>query len=91
MAYVNAIARTSGAFFTCSFAFLILEQNYLCSFNGGQDYATCSVESICQAREDPASTMLYKVDENYDYFMKNWYTEMDLMCVPVTSIAMMYS
>ena len=25
MAYVNAIGRTSGAFFTCSFAFLILE------------------------------------------------------------------
>ena len=25
MAYVNAIARTSGNFFTCSFAFLILE------------------------------------------------------------------
>ena len=35
MAYVNAIARTSGAFFTCSFAFLILEQNYLCSYDGG--------------------------------------------------------
>lgn len=35
MAYVNAIGRTSGAFFTCSFAFLILKQNYLCSYDGG--------------------------------------------------------
>ena len=35
--------------------------------------------------------MLYKVDESYKYFMKNWYTEMDLMCVAPAAIGMMYT
>ena len=35
--------------------------------------------------------MLYKVDESYKYFMKNWYTEMDLMCVAPAAVGMMYT
>ena len=52
------------------------------------------MESICEARRDPSfatSTLLYKVDESYEYFMKNWYTEMDLMCVAEAKIGIMFT
>ena len=42
LAYVNSIARTSGNFFTTQFAFLILQQEYLCSSDAGLTYESCT-------------------------------------------------
>ena len=92
LAYVNAITRNSGMFFSCCFAYLILEQKYVCAPNDDPlSFAECSVENICAAREsgEPLS-FSYKVDMNYDYYLNNWYVEMDLMCTSSTKISLMY-
>ena len=33
----------------------------------------------------------YKVDVNYEYYLNNWYIEMDLMCTPISNVSFMYS
>ena len=50
------------------------------------------MEDICAARE--AGTALYftyKVDTEYEFYLNNWYIEMDLMCTPDSKISSMYS
>ena len=49
----------------------------------------CPTSEICRARQDPESTLHYFVDTDYKYYFKNWYTEMDLMCVPATKVGLM--
>lgn len=87
---MNAVARNSGAFFAYCFAYLILEQKYVCSPTGGDGvFSECSVQEICDARtlaKESGGTVpfSYKVDTSYDYYLENWYTEMDLMCTSDT-------
>ena len=35
---------------------------------------------ICPALSDPDSSIEYRVDETYDYYLNNWYVQMDLVC-----------
>ena len=96
VAYVCAVTRVSGQIFAYNFAFLVLKQNYLCSqptaFNG---YESCSVEYICAARQTAGENgnlpFSYIVDTSYDYYLNNWYIEMDLMCETSTKIAFMFT
>ena len=32
----------------------------------------------------------YQVDKSYEYYLNNWYVEMDLMCESPTAISFMY-
>ena len=32
--------------------------------------------------------MIYKVDKSYEYYIENWYLEMDLMCVSKSTIGL---
>lgn len=53
---------------------------YVCSFDGGSSYATCQAETdICPALE-AGSSVDYRVDTSYEYYLNNWYVEMDLVC-----------
>ena len=64
----------------------------MCSPIGEDNYSECSVEDVCIAREtdgDNDLSFTYKVDESYDYYINNWYIEMDLMCTPLTKISFM--
>ena len=58
-------------------------------FPSSSDYQTCSTEQICEARKDPQSELIYKVDKTYEYYLENWYLEMDLLCMPVVRIGLM--
>ena len=94
LVFVNSIVRNSGCFFNYCFAYLILEQSYVCSPLGGEQstFAECSVETICAAREsDEPLSFTYKVDTSYEFYLNNWYVEMDLMCTPVTKVSLMFT
>ena len=34
------------------------------------------------------SSLIYKVDKSYEYYIENWYLEMDLMCVSKSTIGL---
>ena len=89
MIIVNAINRNAGSFFYYSFAYLILEQRFVCTHEEDGIYTSCSKEEICNARDDPLSSLLYKADTRYDYYLDNWYLEMDLMCKTSQAIGFM--
>ena len=99
ISFVCAVSRQSGSVFGQCFAYLILKQKYLCSSVGATDndlWTECSTEDICEARAEAALTgnslpFSYKQDTSYEYYLTNWYTDMDLMCTPVTQISLMYS
>ena len=99
---MNSVSRNCGAFFAYCFAYLILPQKYVCSGGGGggialgdglsrEEFSQCSVEDICAARRSGAPLdFTYKVDTSYEYYLSNWYVEMDLMCTPLTQISLMF-
>ena len=76
--------RNSGSVFLYMFAILVMEQKYECLQVGGE-YTSCSTDEIC---EDGAK---YRVDQNYEYYLKNWYTEMDMVCKSHKKMAMLAS
>ena len=53
------------------------------------EYDHCSSEDICHAKDNDASYSDYQVDTSYFYYLKNWFTEMDLVCMTPASIGMM--
>ena len=54
---------------------------YLCRFGAEGSFDSCSAEEvICPALDDPSSSIEYRVDESYDYYLNNWYVQMDLVC-----------
>ena len=53
-------------------------------------FGECSTDEICAAK-GAGDDITYKVDESYEYYMNNWYIDMDLMCKPVTAVAQIFS
>ena len=88
--WTMAIVRNSGTFAVYCFAFLTLEQQYLCSTDGSNNQTQCKAQQICAAKE-AGQDITYTVDESYDYYMNNWYVEMDLVCTPATAVTQMFS
>ena len=84
-----AIIR-AGGFASAIFAFLIYEQRFLCMDVDGTVTRECSAEEICAARE-AGSDMEYKVDESYEYYLNNWYLQMDLTCTSESVILSLLS
>ena len=72
---------------------------FLCMFPSSSEYQTCSTEQafqICESKKDsfqfyfdPTSELIYKVDKTYEYYLENWYLEMDLLCMPVVKIGLL--
>ena len=77
---INAINRNAGSYLYYPIAYLVLEQKYVCTNQLDGVYTSCTNEEICLAKDDPFSTLFYKVDTRYDYYLENWYVEMDLVC-----------
>ena len=76
--------RNSGSVFVYMFAMLVMEQKYECLQAGGE-YASCSTDEICEDR------LKYRVDTNYEYYLENWYSEMDWVCQNHKMLAMLAS
>lgn len=44
LAFVTSVARNANSYFTHPFAYLVLEQQYLCVFPGRVNHDTCSAD-----------------------------------------------
>lgn len=49
----------------------------------------CSADNICNYRSLDTSYASYEVDKSYQYYLENWYTEMDLMCMSSAEVGFM--
>jgi len=90
------VARSAGTYFYYPFAFLVLEQQFLCAvYPGSSDatsatsYAECSAAEICHLQDTDPSYNDFKVDTNYKYYLDNWFIEMDLKCMTTAAIGFM--
>ena len=82
------MARDAGCYMYYPFAYLVLKQQYLC-INEENQYEHCTVDEICVAKANDVNYHNYQVDTSYQYYMKNWFTEMDLVCMTPAAIGMM--
>ena len=90
LTFVNSIARNSGTYVYYPFAYLVLEQMYLCKNPSTGLYETCSNDYICEHRDTMTDYGAdYVVDTSYEYYLQNWFLEMDLVCMPATTIGFM--
>ena len=91
LTFVTAVLRNSGNYMYYTFAYLILQQQFLCSDPNWDDssFRVCPNSEICEARQNPSSSLLYKVDTSYEYYFENWYIEMDLVCLSPARVGMM--
>ena len=87
LTFVTCIARSAGNYLFYPFAYLVLEQHYLCKHeDGAVNYEFCPREEICaKSTESPFE---YQIDTGYQYYINNWFVEMDLVCTPMSSIRM---
>ena len=76
--------RNSGHYLYYCFAYLTLDQVYQCATADG-GFELCSLdETICPARTSGAP-LEYQVDTSYEYYLNNWFTEMDLLVLTLLS------
>ena len=93
LSFVNAIAKSSGSIYALCFAYLILEQKYVCSptVESGETFGRCRVEKICLGTDIERLQQSYHIDTSYEYYLRNWVVDMDLQCTSITLISLMYS
>ena len=89
LTFVTSVFRNSGNYIYYTFAYLVLEQQFVCTTSGSDSFKVCSTEEICAERNLADSKLLYKVDVNYYYYFNNWFLEMDLLCRSPASIGIM--
>jgi MFS family permease len=87
--FILMISRNSGMYIYYAFSYHVLPQHFLC-MQDDATYASCSVESICSARQNDVA-LDYKVDTSYQYYIDNWYLSMDLLCVEPTTVGLIAS
>ena len=75
------LARNGGNFMYYGFAYLTMEQMYQCRSSPNLPYSTCSAENDICPSLDSDSPLDYRVDTSYEYYLNNWYVQMDLVCV----------
>lgn len=46
----------------------------------------CSAAQICAFRSNDPTYDAFAVDKSYQYYLNNWYSEMDLMCLSAAKI-----
>ena len=73
--------RTGGLYMYYAFAYLTLEQMYECRSDKDQPFASCSAKNdICPQLEKGDKQIEYRVDTSYEYYLDNWFVQMDLVC-----------
>ena len=70
--WTMAIIRNSGTFPVYTFAYMTLQQKFLCQSETDLSFSECSAEEICAAR-DAGTPLNYMADESYEFYMNNWY------------------
>ena len=79
LAFVTCVARNANSYFTHVFAYLVLQQKFLCLIPGSTNYESCTATHIC---ETPG--IKFKADKSFQYYIYNWFFEMkDLKCLSV--------
>ena len=76
LVFVTSIARNANGYFVYPFAYLVLEQEYLCDASGTGVFESCTKEQICE------ENLTIKVDTTQEFYLKNWQIEMGLVCMP---------
>ena len=84
LTFVVCIARNANNYIYYPYAYLVLEQHYLCENESGE-FLSCTREEICEGENLPN----YKVDTSYEYYLDNWFVQMNLVCTPVATIGLM--
>ena len=73
------------------FAYLTMEQMYKCQYASDGPFVTCSAENdICPALASDEA-IEYRVDTSYEYYLNNWYVQMDLVCANTAATNSMIS
>ena len=90
IAFVTCMARNANNYYYYPFAYLVLEQRFECDMAGKGIFTPCSTEQICSSNTSSAA-MSYRVDKSQEYFIQNWYVEMDLLCTAAPTIGLMLS
>ena len=92
---VMALLLNSGNYLYYNYAYLVEEQQYECRFDPNESFRACSAKDvICPtlANEDTQlGTFEYRVDTSYEYYIDNWYVQMDLVCANMVTINFMVS
>ena len=91
LTFVNCVARNAGTYMYYPFAYLVLEQKFLCYDDGLSTGRECSSTEICASRDANPLYNAYEVDTSYQYYIKNWFLEMDLVCMTPARIGIMIS
>jgi len=65
-----------------------MNQEYLCRTSANGSFESCTNEMICELRES-SSFVEYKQDTSYEYYLHNWYSQMDMMCMSVSKIGLL--
>jgi len=80
------ITRNSGFYLFNAFPYLVMDQKYECRDNATGVYSSCTAEQIC---DESGPTVTYRVDKSYEYYLNNWFTEMDMVCFSEQAISSM--
>jgi MFS family permease len=78
-----SVVRNSGIAFVYMFGILTMEQQYECIKEGQSDYSQCLSSEIC------ANDFDYRIDKTYEYYLENWFTQMDWLCQPKNKLALL--
>ena len=71
----------SGNYIYFGFPYLTFKQEYECRHDASAPFIDCDIEEvICPAREQSLADFEYRVNIDADYYLNNWFVEMDLMC-----------
>ena len=82
LAFAMSIVRQQGSLMRYCFSYITLEQVYLCSVNGSNNWDVCQpdqTEIICGKKVNDIG-LESKIDTTYKYYFDNWYVQMDLLC-----------
>lgn len=85
-----ALIRNGGMYLVYLFAYLTMEQKYLCRTTADGTYDSCSNEMICELRQN-GGFVQYKQDTSYEFYLENWYAQMDMMCMSFSEIGFIFT
>ena len=86
---ICGVSRNMGAYMYYPFSILTSEQPYLCQFTDGGEYESCDKSQVCAAMQ-PNSGVNYMVDLTNPNAWNNWYVQMDMACMNLFYVGLIY-
>lgn len=87
--FICGISRNMGAYLYYPFSILTAEQPYLCQSTAGGPYESCDKAQVCAAMQ-PGSGINYMVDLSDPNSWNNWYVQMDMACMNLFYVGLIY-